>query len=80
MAQSNWLAGRVWWPGYGGLLGGEGRESPAAVPRVIVGILGLIMFTFIGPLLVSIVFGLVVFIPGGVAGAWLWKKGAGGAL
>ena len=45
----------------------------------IVGVLGSIMFAFLGPLLVAALFAIFVLIPGSVAGAWLWKRRGNGA-
>jgi hypothetical protein len=55
-------------------------KSQPLLHGLLVGVLGSIMFSLVGPLLVAFVFGLVVTIPGSVAGAWLWKRRGDGAL
>jgi hypothetical protein len=43
----------------------------------VVGLLGSIMFGFIGSPMSAALFAAFVFVPGGIAGGWLWKARGG---
>ena len=57
----------------GGYLAARAATVQPLLHGLAVGVLGSIMFAFIGPPAAAAGFAIFVFMPGGIAGGWLWK-------